>query len=182
MRPNYAGRNRRAPDFALTSSKGSNVHLSQYRGKTVVLNFWTTTCQPCLEEMPSLAELAEILKKRKDVEVVTISTDAIKETADSALKTLLHKPEPPFTSSTIRIRRSSKTSSARLVSGNLIIDLRVIRARFDGARDRRTRWCSISSTLRATARVRRRVRTGPSVGSRSGRSMKQPSTSPGSRP
>ena len=38
---------------------GRKVHLSDYRGKTVVLNFWTTTCQPCLEEMPSLAELAK---------------------------------------------------------------------------------------------------------------------------
>src|SRR4029079_13453119 len=62
MHPNYAGRNRSAPDFELEDVNGGKVPLSDYRGKTVVLNFWTTTCQPCLEEMPSLAELAKVLK------------------------------------------------------------------------------------------------------------------------
>ena len=65
MRPNYAGRNRTAPDFELEDVKGGKVRLSEYRGKTVVLNFWTTTCQPCLEEMPSIAELAKVLEARR---------------------------------------------------------------------------------------------------------------------
>ena len=43
MRPSYAGRNRTAPDFELPKPDGSKVRLSNYRGKTVVLNFWTTT-------------------------------------------------------------------------------------------------------------------------------------------
>src|SRR6185369_6976877 len=80
MRPSYAGQNRLAPDFELPEANGGRVRLSNLRGKTVVLNFWTTTCQPCLEEMPSLADLAKILKTRPDVEVLTISTDANKET------------------------------------------------------------------------------------------------------
>ena len=137
MRPSYAGRNRRAPDFALTSSKGIKVRLSQYRGKTVVLNFWTTTCQPCLEEMPSLAELAKILRTRKDVAVVTISTDASKDTAMQALKTLLHDPEPPFT---VLLDPESSVVQEKfgttLYPETWIIDPSgVIRARFDGARD-----------------------------------------------
>ena len=58
MRPNYAAQNRLAPDFELESLAGGKVSLSQYRGKVVILNFWTKTCPPCLEEMPSLVELA----------------------------------------------------------------------------------------------------------------------------
>src|SRR5688500_1699110 len=69
MRPAYAARNRTAPDFALPDADGKQVRLSQFRGKTVVLNFWTTTCQPCLEEMPSLAEFAKVVAKRDDVVV-----------------------------------------------------------------------------------------------------------------
>jgi peroxiredoxin len=139
MRPNYAGRNRTAPDFELPTTEGSKVRLSQHRGKTVVLNFWTTTCQPCLEEMPSLADLAKVLKNRKDVVVLTVSTDVNKETAVSALRTLLREPkgELPFPilldPDTTVVRDKYGTT---LYPETWIIDPSgVIRARFDGARD-----------------------------------------------
>jgi thiol-disulfide isomerase/thioredoxin len=45
-----------APDFALQSLDGKTAHLSDYRGKAVVLNFWATYCGPCKEEMPWLIE------------------------------------------------------------------------------------------------------------------------------
>ena len=43
-----------APDFELKSIEGKTVHLRDYRGKAVVLNFWATWCVPCKEEMPWL--------------------------------------------------------------------------------------------------------------------------------
>jgi thiol-disulfide isomerase/thioredoxin len=46
-----------APDFALQSLDGKTVHLSDFRGKAVLLNFWATWCQPCKIEMPWFAEL-----------------------------------------------------------------------------------------------------------------------------
>jgi len=46
-----------APDFALQSIDGKTVHLSDFRGKAVLLNFWATWCQPCKIEMPWFAEL-----------------------------------------------------------------------------------------------------------------------------
>ena len=60
LRPAYAGNDRTAPDFELADMTGKKVRLSSYRGRTVVLNFWTKTCKPCLEEMPSIAELAKV--------------------------------------------------------------------------------------------------------------------------
>jgi peroxiredoxin len=148
MHPNYAGRNRTAPDFELPKVDGSRVRLSQFRGKTVVLNFWTTTCQPCLEEMPSLADFGRILKNRKtalgtpadDIVVLAVSTDAQKETAMAAMRTLLRsdaKAELPFTvlldpDSTVVKDKYGTT----LYPETWIIDPSgVIRARFDGARD-----------------------------------------------
>jgi len=147
MRPNYAGRNRLAPDFELEDVKGGKFKLSELRGKTVVLNFWTTTCQPCLEEMPSIADLAKVLESRRakafaswrpDIVVLTVSTDANKETAMTALKTLLHDENgPPF-----RVLLDPESSVVREKYGTTlfpetwIIDPQgVIRARFDGARD-----------------------------------------------
>ena len=46
-----------APDFALRSSLGENLRLSEYRGDVVMINFWATWCGPCRQEMPLLDEL-----------------------------------------------------------------------------------------------------------------------------
>ncbi len=46
-----------APDFELKSLEGKTVHLSDYHGKAVLLNFWATYCGPCKVEMPWLVEL-----------------------------------------------------------------------------------------------------------------------------
>src|SRR5437773_9741797 len=46
-----------APEFTLQSLDGKTVHLSDFRGKGVLLNFWATWCQPCKIEMPWFAEL-----------------------------------------------------------------------------------------------------------------------------
>ena len=48
---------RPAPDFALKSSSGENLRLSEYRGDVVMINFWATWCGPCRQEMPLLDEL-----------------------------------------------------------------------------------------------------------------------------
>src|SRR5215471_9603341 len=52
-----------AEDFALTVN-GKPQHLSDYRGRVVVLNFWASYCQPCVEEAPSLNNLQRYLEPR----------------------------------------------------------------------------------------------------------------------
>jgi peroxiredoxin len=71
----YLGDGLLAPDFTLPDQDGKPWRMKDQRGKITVMNFWSITCQPCVEEMPSLLTLAEVARRRKTFELVTISTD-----------------------------------------------------------------------------------------------------------
>ena len=45
-----------APDFKISDGTTS-IHLADYRGRVVLVNFWGTWCGPCIEEIPSLVQL-----------------------------------------------------------------------------------------------------------------------------
>ena len=45
-----------APDFVLKDLHGNEVHLKDFRGKGIVLNFWGSWCDPCKGEMPFINE------------------------------------------------------------------------------------------------------------------------------
>lgn len=62
---------RAAGDFTV-SDGGHSIRLSQFRGRVVVLNFWATWCQPCLEELPSLMALQ---RQNPTVQVLAVSID-----------------------------------------------------------------------------------------------------------
>lgn len=46
-----------APDFTLPTADGAELSLAAQRGTVVVLNFWASWCEPCLEELPLLDAL-----------------------------------------------------------------------------------------------------------------------------
>ena len=46
-----------APDITFEDTEGKTLHLSDFKGKVVVLSFWATWCAPCLMEMPMLDRL-----------------------------------------------------------------------------------------------------------------------------
>ena len=57
------------PDFALPDLNGKIHHLSDYRGKWVVVNYWATWCPPCLDELPELEAFYSDHHKRDAVVV-----------------------------------------------------------------------------------------------------------------
>ncbi|MEW7972320.1 MAG: TlpA disulfide reductase family protein [Candidatus Thiodiazotropha endolucinida] len=56
-----------APSLFLQDLKGNQVKISDLKGKTVLINFWTTWCPPCIEEMPSLIRLKEAMNQSEFV-------------------------------------------------------------------------------------------------------------------
>lgn len=62
-----------APSFSLPSQSGS-VSLEDFRGKTVLLNFWASWCPPCVCEMPSL-EMFKKYMEGKNFQVLAVSVD-----------------------------------------------------------------------------------------------------------
>lgn len=62
------------PDLAFNDGAGKPRKLSEWRGKTVLVNLWATWCVPCRKEMPALDELQGKLGGPK-FEVVAINID-----------------------------------------------------------------------------------------------------------
>jgi cytochrome c biogenesis protein CcmG/thiol:disulfide interchange protein DsbE len=60
-----------APDFTVTDG-ASTIHLADYRGKVVLLNFWWSQCAPCIQEMPGLLDLHH---DRPDLAILAVSID-----------------------------------------------------------------------------------------------------------
>jgi peroxiredoxin len=61
-----------APDFELMDTDGKLHRLSDYRGKTVIINFWATWCPPCREEIPSMNRAWRQLRQ-EDVVMLAIN-------------------------------------------------------------------------------------------------------------
>ena len=67
-----------AEDFRLTDLEGGVQSLSQYRGKIVLLNFWTTWCKPCTTEMPAMQAS---LDKLRDKGFVVLAINELEDEA-----------------------------------------------------------------------------------------------------
>ncbi|MBR3494102.1 MAG: TlpA family protein disulfide reductase [Clostridia bacterium] len=63
------------PDFTLEDQYGNSHTLSEYKGQIVLLNFWTTWCPYCVQEMPDFEALYHELGENAE-EVVFLGIDA----------------------------------------------------------------------------------------------------------
>ena len=93
-----------APDFTLPAVDGSMVSMSDYRGKVILVEFWTTWCPTCKEMIPVLSKLH---KKYSDKGLVILGVSLDKE----GLKVLgpyVHEHQVPYKI----LMGSRKTSNA----------------------------------------------------------------------
>jgi cytochrome c biogenesis protein CcmG/thiol:disulfide interchange protein DsbE len=117
-----------APDFTVADGNTS-VHLANYRGQVVLLNFWATWCEPCVVEMPSMLDLH---REQPSLAILAISID---EDADAYSRFLVRRHV-----SLITVRDPGQTAAklyrTEMWPETYVIDRRgVIRRKFVGAQD-----------------------------------------------
>jgi peroxiredoxin len=81
------------PEITLGTVDGKPAKLSDYRGKIVIVNFWASWCNPCVEEFPSMMKLMSQFSK--DVVVFAVSEDDNQDDIRAFMKAM-GLPKPGF--------------------------------------------------------------------------------------
>ncbi len=80
-----------APDFTLTDLNGKVVHLSDFKGKAVILDFFASWCPPCREEVPDFIKLQDTYGAQ-GFSMVGVSLVSLQESKDFAGKAGINYP------------------------------------------------------------------------------------------
>jgi len=76
-----------APDFTLQTIDGQSITLSKFRGKTVLLNFWVSSCAPCVTEMPNFQEVFDE-QTNEELAIVAINCGETNQTVQNIVDDL----------------------------------------------------------------------------------------------
>jgi len=83
-----------ASDFRLETNKNQTIRLEDLKGKTIVLNFWTTWCTYCQEELAELQTFYE--EKGDNVELIAVNLTSSERSKQGVLH-FIKKSNIPFT-------------------------------------------------------------------------------------
>ncbi len=81
-----------AISFSAKSIDGKNYSLENLKGKVIVVNFWFTSCTPCVKEMPELNSLIEKYKNNDDVVFLGFALDS-----EEKIRSFLKKKQFDYT-------------------------------------------------------------------------------------
>jgi thiol-disulfide isomerase/thioredoxin len=67
--------NKLLPEFTLADMEGKTWHLKNLVGRTTLITVWATWCGPCMAELPHVEKLYQMIRERKDIQLVTFNMD-----------------------------------------------------------------------------------------------------------
>lgn len=85
-----------APDFALETVDGKEVKLSDSRGKMTFVNFWTSWCPSCGDELTALQEFYAKQEDRDEIEVIGVNLTNLERDEENALSTFIEERKISF--------------------------------------------------------------------------------------
>ena len=91
-------------DWIFKDTRGDLIDLYCFRGKILLINFWASWCPPCIQELPSLSDLAE--KYEENIIVVALSTESPKRVKDFIEQSF------PDLSARLKVAQVGKTQKA----------------------------------------------------------------------
>ena len=75
-------RDESAPGFVLKPVSNGSVPVAPQRGKILVVDFFSTTCAPCIAELPQFAAARADLSNNRDIQFVLVASDRGRDTPD----------------------------------------------------------------------------------------------------
>lgn len=104
-----------APDFVFTDGMGKDHRLRDFRGKTVIVNFWGTWCQVCITEFPAMMRFMK--QQSDDIVLIALASDDNMELVDRFIKKLPFDVRP---SSSVYIGLDTKRAITRDLYGTTL--------------------------------------------------------------
>jgi len=119
------------PDFRLGSSTGEFVTPHDFSGKTLLINFWATWCEPCRREMPMLTEL-QAEYGPAGLQVVGIALDDVQSVREFVQKLGINYPILVGETDVIETNRNYGNATGMLPYSVLVDSEGIIRWQYAG--------------------------------------------------
>jgi peroxiredoxin len=103
-----------APQFTLKDTEGKTVSLADYKGKTVILDFWATWCSPCKASFPHMKKAQERYASNPNVKFLFVNTMERVENPSENAVAFIKTNNYPFH---VAVDAESKVSTSYDVSG-----------------------------------------------------------------
>lgn len=120
--------NEPCPKFVLTDTKGNIVSSDDFRGKTIVLDFWATWCGPCKASFPAMKEAANKYKNNPNVKFLFVHTFEKGKEAVAEAKKYLQDNDYDFDlymdlkNSTTRTNQAAEALNIHAIPTKIVVD------------------------------------------------------------